>query len=98
MATNKTTEIITSSLSYVGKFKFADAEKYITDLKTIASSIIPLSIQLAAVNGQFFLEFIQNFEDERYFNAFKEELDNHKIKYEFKEKFMIELPKIKDVI
>lgn len=98
MVTNKTTEIITSSLSYVGKANFGDAEKYITDFKTIASSIIPLSIQLAAVNGQFFLEFIQNFEDERYFNAFKEELDSHKIKYEFKEKFMIELPKIKDVI
>ena len=73
-------------------------EKYITDFKTIISSVIPLGIEISAVNGKFYLDFIQNFEDERYIKAFKEELDSLKIKYEVKDVNKLDLPKFKSVI
>ena len=47
---------------------------------------------------KFYLDFIQNFEDERYIKAFKEELESLKIKYEVKDVNKIELPKFKHVI
>ena len=73
-------------------------EKYITDFKTIISSVIPLGVEISAVNGKFYLDFIQNFEDERYIKAFKEELDSLKIKYEVKDVNKLDLPKFKSVI
>ena len=98
MLDNKTKEIISGSVSYVGKANFGDMEKYITDFKTIISSVIPLGIEISAVNGKFYLDFIQNFEDERYIKAFKEELDSLKIKYEVKDVNKLDLPKFKSVI
>ena len=98
MLGNKTKETISGSVSYVGKANFGDMEKYITDFKTIISSVIPLGIEISAVNGKFYLDFIQKFEDERYIKAFKEELDSLKIKYEVKDVNKLDLPKFKSVI
>ena len=98
MINTKAEETLTASLSYVGKANFGDSEKYITDFKTIANTRHAILIELAAVNGKFYLEFIQNFCGGRYFDAFKEELDNLKIKYEFKEPQKFELPKMKQVL
>ena len=98
MLGNKTKEIISGSVSYVGKANFGDMEKYITDFKTIISSVIPLGIEISAANGKFYLDYIQNFEDERYIKAFKEELDSLKIKYEVKDVNKLDLPKFKSVI
>ena len=94
----KTSSLITSSLSYVGKANFGDAEKYITDFVTIANVRIGLLIELAAVNNKFYLDFIQNFEGDEYFNSFTKELDNINIKYEIKEKTTPNVAKIKLVI
>ena len=46
MLGNKTKETISGSVSYVGKANFGDMEKYITDFKTIISSVIPLGIEI----------------------------------------------------
>ena len=98
MLNNKTKETVSGSISYVGKANFGDIEKYITDFKTITISHTPLVIEISAVNGKFYLDFIQNFEDERYIKAFKEELESLKIKYEVKDVNKIELPKFKHII
>ena len=89
---NKTKETVSASISYVGKANFGDIEQYITDFKTITISHTPIMIEISAVNGRFYLDFIQNFEDERYIKAFKEELESLKIKYEVKDVCKIELP------
>ena len=98
MLNSKTKETVSGSISYVGKANFGDIEKYITDFKTITISHTPLVIEISVVNGKFYLDFIQNFEDERYIKSFKEELESLKIKYEVKDVNKIELPKFKHVI
>ncbi len=94
----KTSSLITSSLSYVGKANFGDAEKYITDFVTIANVRIGVLIELAAVNNKFYLDFVQNIEGDEYFNSFTQELNNINLKYEIKEKTEINPAKIKRVI
>ena len=98
MFNSKSKEAFCGNVSYVGKANFGDAEKYITDFKAYASTHIPIMIMISAVNGKFYLDFMQNFEDERYFKAFKEELENIKIKYEFNDLNKLELPKMKLII
>ena len=94
----KTSSLITSSLSYVGKANFGEAEKYITDFVTIANVRIGVLLELAAVNNKFYLDFIQNIEGEEYFNSFIQELNNININYEIKEKTEVNPAKIKRVI
>lgn len=94
----KTSSLITSSLSYVGKANFGDAEKYITDFVTIANVRMGILIELAAVNNKFYLDYIQNFDGDEYFYSFTKELDNINIKYEIKEKTTPNVAKIKLVI
>ena len=94
----KTSSLITSGLSYVGKANFGDAEKYITDFVTIANIRIGVLLELAAVNNKFYLDFIQNIEGEEYFNSFIQELNNINIKYEIKEITEVNPAKIKGVI
>jgi len=94
----KTSSLITSSLSYVGKANFGDAEKYITDFITIANVRIGVLLELAAVNNKFYLDFIQNIEGEEYFKSFIQELKNININYEIKEKTEVNPAKIKRVI
>ena len=98
MLINQPREIMTGNISYVGKANFGDAEKYITDFRTLAGSPIPVMIEIAAVNGKFYLDFIQDFEDDRYFKAFKEELEKLKINYEFIDVKELVLPKMKQII
>ena len=94
----KTSSLVTSSLSYVGKANFGDAEKYITDFVTIANVRIGVLLELAAVNNKFYLDFIQNIEGEEYFKSFIQELNNININYEIKEKTEVNPAKIKRVI
>lgn len=94
----KTSSLITSSLSYVGKANFGDAEKYITDFVTIANVRIGVLLELAAVNNKFYLDFIQNIEGDKYFNLFIQELNNININYEIKEKTEVNPAKIKRAI
>ena len=98
MLNNKTKGIVSGNISYIGKTNCGDIEKYITDFKIITNSQNPLLLEISAINGKFYLDFIQNFEDERYIKAFKEELESLKIKYEVKDVNKIELPKFKHVI
>ena len=77
---------------------FWDSEKYITDFRTETDCPSPILVEIAAVNDKFYLDFIQNFKDERYINAFKKELENLKIKYEVKDVIKLDLPRMKSII
>jgi len=90
--------LISGVISYVGKANFGDSEKYITDFRTATDSSTPVLIEIAAVNGKFYLDFIQRFKDERYLNAFKKELEELKIKYEVKDLIKLDLPRMKSII
>ena len=90
--------LVSGVISYVGKANFGDAEKYITEFRTETDCPSPILVEIAAVNGKFYLDFIQNFEDERYINAFKKELDSLNIKYEVKDLIKLDLPRMKSII
>ena len=89
---------VSGVISYVGKANFGESEKYITDFRTITDNPSALLVEIAAVNGKFYLDFIQNFKDERYFNAFKKELEDLKIRYELKDLIKLDLPRMKSII
>ena len=91
----KAGELISGVVSYVGKANFGDSEKYITSFKTETDTPSPILIEVAAVNGKFYLDFIQNFKDERYFNAFKKELEKLNIKCEVRDPIKQDLPRFK---
>ena len=89
---------VSGVISYVGKANFGESEKYITDFRTTTDTPSALLVEIAAVNGKFYLDFIQNFKDERYFNAFKKELEDLKIRYELKDLIKLDLPRMKSII
>ena len=89
---------VSGVISYVGKANFGESEKYITDFRTTTDNPSALLVEIAAVNGKFYLDFIQNFKDERYFNAFKKELEDLKIRYELKDLIKLDLPRMKSII
>ena len=91
----KIASLFSGVISYVGKANFGDSEKYITDFKTETDTPSPILIEMAAVNGKFYLDFIQNFKDDRYFNDLKEELENLKLKCEVRDAIKLDLPKFK---
>lgn len=53
MLINQPREIMTGNISYVGKANFGDAEKYITDFRTLAGSPIPVMIETRQLMANF---------------------------------------------
>ena len=70
-------------MSYVGKANLGDLERYIQEYAALPSTAlpsthVPLTIEMSAVNGYFFLNFIQYFREPAFFRAFIRQLrDNH---------------------
>ena len=92
----KTTEqIMTASVSYVGKANYKEAEKYIRDFRTWtgATGNYPL-IEIAAVNGRFTLDFIQPFSSPILVNAFSKELEDNGITYDLQDIAVLDVPNI----
>lgn len=78
---------ITATVSYVGKADLGAAERYIREYGAYPSTALPsthtpLTIELSAVNGFFFLNFMQYFREEDYLQAFIRELRSHEIECE----------------
>ena len=83
----KKTSAITATVSYVGKAPFGDAERYIQEFHVmpstaLPSSATPLTIELSAVNGSFYLNFLQYFREDIFLDAFLEELRENDIDYD----------------
>ena len=88
-------QIMTASVSYVGKANYKEAEKYIRDFRTWtgASGKYPL-IEIAAVNGRFTLDFILPFSSPIIVNAFSKELEDNGITYDLQDVTVLDVPNI----
>ena len=91
-----TDEILTATVSYVGKANYKEAEKYIRDFRTWTSATghYPC-IEIAAVNGRFTLDFIQPFSSPLIVNAFLKELDGSGITYDLQDVAVLDMPNIR---
>ena len=91
-----TDEMLTATVSYVGKANYKEAEKYIRDFRTWTGGTgnYPC-IEIAAVNGRFTLDFIQPFSSPLIVNAFLKELDDNGIAYDLQDVERLDVPNIK---
>ena len=88
--------VITASVSYVGKADFKEAERYIRDFRlwtTTASN--GMTIEMSAVNGRFTLDFLQTFSSPIFVEAFLKELEDNGIEYDLQDVNELELPNVK---
>ena len=84
---NRMTSYFTATVSYVGNADMGDAEYYIQEFHALPSTALPssatpLTLELSAMNGSFYVNFMQFFESERYLNAFIQELRDNDINYD----------------
>ena len=63
-------------ISYIGKWRYKSLEKHIKEFWTHVIGHSDICIQIAAVNGKFFISFHQELNNEKYINAFIEELES----------------------
>jgi hypothetical protein len=88
-------QIMTATVSYVGKANYKEAEKYIRDFRTWtgATGKYPC-VEIAAVNGRFTLDFIQPFSSPLVVNAFLKELEDNGITYDLQDVAVLDVPNI----
>lgn len=94
---NLSSNILTATVSYVGKANYKEAEKYIRDFRlwTSPSGRSTICIEISAVNGRFTLDILQPFSSPVYVNAFLKELDENGITYDLQDVQELELPNIR---
>ncbi|MBP5165693.1 MAG: hypothetical protein ILP09_00365 [Oscillospiraceae bacterium] len=78
---------LTATVSYVGKANLGDLERYIQEYEALPStalpsSHVPLTVEMSALHGSFFLNFIQYFRETDYFSAFIGQLRQNGIDYD----------------
>ena len=78
---------VTATISYVGKANLGDAERYILENDIMPSTALPstytpLTVEISALGGYFFLNFIQYFQEEDYFSMFVRQLRKNNIAYD----------------
>lgn len=78
---------VTATVSYVGKASLGEAEFFIQEFDALPSTAlpsthVPLTVEMSAVNGYFFLNFIQYFHEEAYFDRFVRQLRDNNIDYD----------------
>ena len=84
---DRMTSYFTATVSYVGKTDMGDAEYYIQEFHVLPSTALPssatpLTLELSAMNGSFYVNFMQYFENDCYLNAFIQELRDNNINYD----------------
>ena len=90
------TQMLTATVSYVGKANFKEAEKYIRDFRTWTGGTGNyLCVEIAAVNGRFTLDFIQPFSSPILVNAFLKELSDNGITYDLQDVSVLAVPNIR---
>ena len=95
-ALSMTNTFVSASVSYVGKANFKEAEKYICDFRSLTTtSGGTLTLEMAAVNNRFTLDFIQPFSSPIYMEAFLKELEENDITYDVQDVMKLELPNIR---
>ncbi len=81
------TSYFTATISYVGKTDMGEAEHFIQEFHVLPSTALPssatpLTLELSAMNGSFYVNFMQYFEEDCYLKAFIEELRENNIDYD----------------
>lgn len=79
--------MFTATVSYVGKVDMGDAELYVQEFHALPSTALPscetpLTLELSAVNGSFYVNFMQFFEEDAYLRAFIAQLRESGINYD----------------
>lgn len=79
-------DIITAVVSYVGKANYGEAEPYIRDFRLWTTSVTAgLTLEISAVGGRFTIDFLQQFSNPCYLNAFLQELEDNGIVYDLQD-------------
>ena len=78
---------VTATVSYVGKAYLGEAEHYILENDIMPSTALPsthapLTVEMSAMTGYFFLNFIQFFHEEDYFSQFVRQLRQNNVDYD----------------
>lgn len=78
---------VTATVSYVGKANLGDAERYILENNVMPSTALPstytpLTVELSALGGYFFLNFVQMFHEKDYFSMFVRQFRKNNIAYD----------------
>ncbi len=78
---------ITATVSYVGKANLGDLEHYIQEYEALPSTAlpsthVPLTVEMSALHGYFFINFIQYFHEDAYFETFIRQLRENNIDYD----------------
>lgn len=88
-------DLQTATVSYVGKAEFGELEQYVEEFHTWAPAMYEnVLLEVTAINHQFFIDFIQNFEDDRFVRAFVSELGKNGIEYQLLGTHALQLPGI----
>ncbi len=90
---------LTATVSYVGKANLGDAEKFITDYAALPSTAlpsthVPLTLEISALNGYFFINFMQYFREEEFFRELLRQLQENGISYDVLETAEARYPRI----
>ena len=89
-------ELISATVSYVGKANYREAEKYIRDFRAwTCSTGRVIVVEISAVNGRFTLDFIQPFAEPLFVNAFLKELEEHDITYDLQDVMDLAVPDVR---
>ena len=80
-------QMVTATVSYVGKVDMGDAEFYVQEFHALPSTALPscetpLTLELSAVNGSFYVNFMQFFDGDKYLRAFIQQLRENDINYD----------------
>ena len=81
------TSYFTATISYVGKTDMGEAEQFIQEFHVLPSTALPssatpLTLELSAMNGSFYVNFMQYFPEDCYLKAFIRELRENNINYD----------------
>lgn len=88
--------ILTATVSYVGKAEYKGAEQYIRDFRSWTYSTgSPVLIEIAAVNGKFYLDVIQMFSSAIVVEALLKEFEENGIAYDLQDVRKLQLPNLR---
>ena len=84
---NQETSKMSATVSYVGKTDMGEAEFYIQEFHVLPSTALPssatpLTLELSAINGSFYVNFMQYFEYDGYLKEFIQQLRDNDINYD----------------
>ena len=88
----------TYGVSYVGKWKYSSIEKHIKEFWTHVVGRSEISIEIAAVAGNFFVSYQQGIKDEVYINAFLNQLRKVGVSYRLVRKMPVDVEMIKEKV